>query len=396
MMVLKEAPSAATSDNFSKNKRMSRGGANIAGGTTSSESNCYKVLQTIMDKGMAPVIVFSFSKKECEAYAVIASKSDYNSDEEKKLVQQVFNNAISILSDEDQKLPQVESVLPLLKKGIGIHHSGMLPVLKETIEILFSEGLLKVLFATETFSMGLNMPARTVLFTSCRKWDGKETRWITSGEYIQMSGRAGRRGLDDKGIVILMIDERMSPSAAKDIVKGQANSLNSAFHLTYNMVLNLLRVEGINPEFMLQRSFFQFQNYANIPSLCEKLKKFETDYEAIKFEKEHEISHYFQLRQQIESLRHQLSNIITLPKNVINFMNPGRLIHVINKNDDFGWGAVINFRKRPNNKLNDNEPIYTIDTLLYVTKESAKSGYLSEIKPCLNDQDGVMHVGLKI
>jgi ATP-dependent RNA helicase DOB1 len=117
--------------------------------------------------------------------------------------------------------------------------------------------------------MGLNMPARTVVFTACRKFDGKETRWISSGEYIQMSGRAGRRGLDDKGIVILMIDERMSPNAAKDIVKGQANSLNSAFHLTYNMVLNLLRVEGINPEFMLERSFFQFQNYANIPELCE-------------------------------------------------------------------------------------------------------------------------------
>lgn len=106
----------------------------------------------------------------------------------------------------------------------------MLPVLKETIEILFSEGLLKVLFATETFSMGLNMPARTVLFTSCRKWDGKETRWITSGEYIQMSGRAGRRGLDDKGIVILMIDERMSPGAAKDIVKVKHHAILSRHH----------------------------------------------------------------------------------------------------------------------------------------------------------------------
>jgi len=369
----------------------SRGGANIQGGT-SGESSCYKVLQTIMEKNMAPVICFSFSKKECEAYAVIASKSDYNSDEEKKLVQQVFSNAISILSDEDQKLPQVESVLPLLKKGIGIHHSGMLPVLKETIEILFSEGLLKVLFATETFSMGLNMPARTVLFTSCRKWDGKDIRWITSGEYIQMSGRAGRRGLDDKGIVILMIDERMSPAAAKDIVKGQANPLNSAFHLTYNMVLNLLRVEGINPEFMLQRSFFQFQNYANIPALCEKLQKCEEDYNSIVFEKEHEISHYFNLRQQIESLRHQLSSIISLPKHVINFMNPGRLINVVNKGDNFGWGVVINFRKRPNNKFNESEPIFTIDCLLYVTKESSKSGYLSEIKPCTNDQDGVMHI----
>jgi ATP-dependent RNA helicase DOB1 len=387
MMVLKEAPAAEPK----QNKRFSRGGANISGGS-SNESSCYKVLQTIMDKNMAPVIVFSFSKKECEAYAIIASKSDYNSDEEKKLVQQVFSNAISILSDEDQKLPQVESVLPLLKKGIGIHHSGMLPVLKETIEILFSEGLLKVLFATETFSMGLNMPARTVLFTSCRKWDGKETRWISSGEYIQMSGRAGRRGLDDKGIVILMIDERMSPSAAKDIVKGQANSLNSAFHLTYNMVLNLLRVEGINPEFMLQRSFFQFQNYANIPALCEKLKKCEQDYNSIVFEKEHEIANYFNLRQQIETLRHQLSGIISLPKHIINFMNPGRLINVINKNDNFGWGAVINFRKRANNKFNDSEPIFTIDALLYVTKESAKSGYLSEIKPCTDDEEGVMHI----
>lgn len=390
MMVLKETPSE--SQQPKNNKRLSRGGgANIAG-SNSNESSCYKVLQTIMDKNMAPVIVFSFSKKECEAYAVIASKSDYNSDEEKRLVQQVFSNAISILSDEDQKLPQVESVLPLLKKGIGIHHSGMLPVLKETIEILFSEGLLKVLFATETFSMGLNMPARTVLFTSCRKWDGKEIRWITSGEYIQMSGRAGRRGLDDKGIVILMIDERMSPSAAKDIIKGQANALNSAFHLTYNMVLNLLRVEGINPEFMLQRSFYQFQNYANIPALCDKLKKCEEDYNAIQFSRELEVSNYFGLRQQIESLRNQLAGIISAPKHCMNFLNPGRLINVVNKNDNFGWGVVISFRKRANNKLNETEPIYTIDTLLYVTKESAKSGYLSEIKPCLNDQDGVMHV----
>jgi ATP-dependent RNA helicase DOB1 len=220
MMVLKDTPGNMNDTHAARGNNRGRGGANLSSNSSSSnESSCYKVLQTIMDKNMAPVIVFSFSKKECEAYALIASKSDYNSDDEKKLVQEVFNNAIGILSDEDQKLPQVESVLPLLKKGIGIHHSGMLPILKETIEILFSEGLLKVLFATETFSMGLNMPARTVLFTSSRKWDGKETRWITSGEYIQMSGRAGRRGLDDKGIVILMIDERMSPSAAKDIVK---------------------------------------------------------------------------------------------------------------------------------------------------------------------------------
>ena len=100
-------------------------------------------------------------------------------------------------------------MLPILKTGIGIHHGGLLPIVKEIIEILFQEGWLKALFSTETFSMGLNMPSRTVVFTSVRKFDGEKFRWIGGGEYIQMSGRAGRRGIDDKGICILMFDEKM-------------------------------------------------------------------------------------------------------------------------------------------------------------------------------------------
>jgi len=84
-----------------------------------------------------------------------------------------------------------------------------------------------------------------------------------------MSGRAGRRGLDEKGIVILMVDEKVSPVVGRNIVQGQPDPINSAFHLTYNMVLNLLRVEEINPEYMLERSFFQFQNHAAIPELYE-------------------------------------------------------------------------------------------------------------------------------
>lgn len=130
-----------------------------------------------------------------------------------------------------------------MKRGIGIHHGGLLPILKEVIEILFQEGLLKALFSTETFSMGLNMPAKTVVFTSVRKFDGTDFRVVTSGEYIQMSGRAGRRGLDDRGIVIMMVDEELEPVQAKTMIKGESDSLNSSFHLGYNMLLNLLRVE---------------------------------------------------------------------------------------------------------------------------------------------------------
>ena len=113
-----------------------------------------------MEKDLAPVIVFSFSKKECEAYALQMSKLDFNSEDEKRLVEEVFKNATDVLGEEDKSLPQVEHVLPLLKRGIGIHHSGLLPIIKETIEILFGEGLIKALFATETFAMGLNMPGK--------------------------------------------------------------------------------------------------------------------------------------------------------------------------------------------------------------------------------------------
>ena len=116
-------------------------------------SNCFKIVKMIMERNFAPVIIFSFSKKECEAYALQMAKLDFNTPEEKKLVDEVFQNAMMVLSEEDRGLPQVENVLPLLRRGIGIHHGGLLPILKETIEIMFGEGLLKALFATETFAM---------------------------------------------------------------------------------------------------------------------------------------------------------------------------------------------------------------------------------------------------
>ena len=149
------------------------------------------------------------------------SKLRFTDDDESELVGTIFNSAMDALSEEDRRLPALEQALPLLKRGIGFHHGGLLPILKEVVEILFQEGLLKCLFATETFSMGINMPARTVVFTNARKFDGNDFRWVTAGEYIQMSGRAGRRGLDKRGIVIQMIEERMEPATCKEMLYGQ-------------------------------------------------------------------------------------------------------------------------------------------------------------------------------
>ncbi|KAK3089046.1 hypothetical protein FSP39_000389 [Pinctada imbricata] len=383
MSVLRDAGDAAKGDQ--KGRR---------GGFKANESNCFKIVKMIMERNFAPVIVFSFSKKDCEAYAMQMAKLDFNTDEEKSLVDEVFNNAIDALSDEDKKLPQVEAVLPLLRKGVGIHHGGLLPLLKETIEILFSEGLIKALFATETFAMGLNMPARTVLFTAARKFDGKDFRWVTSGEYIQMSGRAGRRGIDDRGIVILMIDEKMSPQTGKQLVKGQADPLNSAFHLTYNMVLNLLRVEEINPEYMLERSFYQFQNYAAIPDLCEKLKKTEDEYKSLVVPDEDNVAAYYKIRQQLDNLGKELLTFIQKPQYLLPFLQPGRLIKVKNGEDEFDWGSVINFQKKANQGKGSSEaaPVYVVEVLLHLTKTSARSRNSADIKPCPEGERGEMQV----
>ncbi|CAH0727479.1 unnamed protein product, partial [Brenthis ino] len=339
-----------------------------------NNTNIFNIVKMIMERNFAPVIIFSFSKKDCEVYAMQMAKLDFNTIEEKKLVDEVFNNAMDVLSEEDRKLPQVENVIPLLRRGIGIHHGGLLPILKETIEILFGLGLIKALFATETFAMGLNMPARTVVFTNCQKFDGKDFRFITSGEYIQMSGRAGRRGLDDKGIVILMIDQKVTPAVVKGMVQGKADPINSAFHLTYNMVLNLLRVEEINPEYMLERSFFQFQNQAAIPDLIDKVKAKLKEYDRLTIEEEHSIASYCTVRSQLDLLGAQFRSFITRPEYLKPFLQPGRLVKVKTEKFEYDWGIIVNFRhktgkgkKQAENPLSA-ETVIIVDILLHVKK----------------------------
>ncbi len=173
MNVLQSSAGTEDGTNSSREKKGLKGKKPANGG-----SNCFKIVKMIMERQFAPVIVFSFSKKECEAYALQMAKLDLNTGEEKRLVDEVFDSAMRVLSEEDRCLPQVENVLPLLRRGIGIHHGGLLPILKETTELLFQEGLIKALFATETFAMGLNMPARTVMFTGAQKFDGKSMRWV--------------------------------------------------------------------------------------------------------------------------------------------------------------------------------------------------------------------------
>lgn len=359
-------------------------------GRAGEESDIFKMVKMIIQRQYDPVILFSFSKRECELLAMQMAKMDLNGDNEKDNIEQIFCSAMDMLSDDDKKLPQVSNMLPLLKRGIGVHHSGLLPILKEVIEILFQEGLIKCLFATETFSIGLNMPAKTVVFTNVRKFDGDKFRWISSGEYIQMSGRAGRRGIDERGICILMVDEKMEPSTAKNMVKGAADSLNSAFHLSYNMILNQMRCEDGDPENLLRNSFFQFQADRAIPDLEKQIKALEEERESIVIEEENSLKDYFNLLEQHKSLNKEVRDIVLSPRHCLPFLQPGRLVSIecpssdedlppIFIEDQLTWGLVINFDRvksasEDDTRIKPEDASYNVDVLTRCVVRKDKIG----------------------
>ena len=145
------------------------------------------------------------------------------------------------------ELDEFKKIIKLLEKGVAVHHAGILPILREMIELLFDKGFIKILFATETFAVGINMPTKTVIFSSLKKWDGNKNRNLFSHEYIQMSGRAGRRGLDKEGHVIHLnnLFELESSVEYKKMLCGSPPEIVSKFKISYNIYTqhNLLTIK---------------------------------------------------------------------------------------------------------------------------------------------------------
>jgi antiviral helicase SKI2 len=214
------------------------------------------VVYFLQKQNLLPVVAFTFSRRKCDENADSLGNLELNVSNERSAVHVFMQKCLSKLKGSDAELPQIVWLCGLLECGIAVHHSGLLPILKEAVEILFSRGLVKILFATETFAMGVNMPARTVVFSSLRKHDGVAFRFLTPGEYTQMAGRAGRRGKDPTGTVIILCPEGPpSDSTLRQMILGQANRLASQFRLTNQMIISLLRIESLRIEEMLRKSF---------------------------------------------------------------------------------------------------------------------------------------------
>uniref|UniRef100_A0A8C8HTF6 SKI2 homolog, superkiller viralicidic activity 2-like n=1 Tax=Oncorhynchus tshawytscha TaxID=74940 RepID=A0A8C8HTF6_ONCTS len=234
------------------------GTKNPSQNTTPSQDRAVwlSLLHFLSQRQQTPVVAFTFSRTRCDDNARSLASMDLTSSVEKSEIHSFFQKSLRRLRGGDRQLPQILLIRDLLKRGIGVHHSGILPIMKEVIEMLFSRGLVKVLFATETFAMGVNMPARTVVFDSIRKHDGTGFRNLLPGEYIQMAGRAGRRGLDATGTVIILCKSGVHDMGDLNVMMlGKPTVLQSQFRLTYTMILNLLRVEALRVTDMMRRSF---------------------------------------------------------------------------------------------------------------------------------------------
>jgi superfamily II RNA helicase len=219
-----------------------------------------KLVDYLVDNNYTPALFFKFSRKKCETICKTVRRSLLNF-EELAEVENIFNFQMRNYKKIYEILPQYQDVYKQLMKGVVYHHSGLIPILKEIIEILYSKGLVKILFATETFAIGVNMPTKTVLFTEIEKFDNNGMRLLRTDEYLQMSGRAGRRGLDKFGsVIILPCMELPSEIIFKNILTGKSPMLVSKFKLSYQFVLKTISSNNFNINDFLSKTLIMNEN----------------------------------------------------------------------------------------------------------------------------------------
>ena len=188
-------------------------------------------------------LYFSFSRRRCEDLAQEVAYFNFLNSEEQAKMTKLFNELVEKFDISSS--PHVSFLYPLIKKGIAYHHAGLLPTLKEIIEQLFTTGLIKLIFTTETFALGINMPARTVVFDALSKFYGRYHGYLKTRDFYQMAGRAGRRGIDKEGNVFMKINPcHIDMASLSDVIYGNYEPIESQLNSCYATILNLYKIMG--------------------------------------------------------------------------------------------------------------------------------------------------------
>ncbi len=221
-----------------------------------------ELVEALGDDDLLPAIVFIFSRAACDE-AVRQCLRDgvrLTDQRQRAMIRQIAETHVASLADDDLRVLGFSEWLEGLEAGVGAHHAGLVPAYREAVEACFSAGLLQVVFATETLSLGINMPARSVVIERFSKFGGAGRANLTSGEYAQLTGRAGRRGLDDVGHAVVAWSAEVTAAEAARVAVAPPPDLRSAFRPTYNLTVNLVRrFDRPTAENVLRQSFAQWQ-----------------------------------------------------------------------------------------------------------------------------------------
>jgi len=235
-----------------------------------------ETLELLDDRQMLPAIFFIFSRNQCDeaAKSCVDAGVRLTTEAEQAAIRVIIDERLSVLDPADLAVLGYDQFVRQLEAGVAAHHAGMVPPMKEVVEACFIEGLVKAVFATETLAVGINMPARSVVIEKLTKFTGEHHEQLTPGEYTQLTGRAGRRGIDDRGSAVVL----WSPWVRFDEVAKLAGSsqfhLRSAFRPTYNMAANLIRTyESERAHDLLNLSFAQYQADRDIVKMQARLER---------------------------------------------------------------------------------------------------------------------------
>ena len=264
------------------------------------------VIERLDAEGLLPAITFIFSRAGCDAavqQCLLAGLRLTTADEAAEITEIVTARTTG-LDESDRIVLGYYGWLSGLQRGIAAHHAGLLPTFKEVVEELFAAGLIRAVFATETLALGINMPARTVVIEKLDKWNGEHHADLTAGEYTQLTGRAGRRGIDVEGHAVVLWQPDLDPLAVAGLAGTRTYPLNSSFRPTYNMAVNLVSQVGrVRAAKLLESSFAQFQADRGVVGLARKAAKLRSQAEEIAVSCDKgDIGSYEEIRRELSQL----------------------------------------------------------------------------------------------
>ena len=302
----------------------------------------HQVIKYLNDMNLLPSILFYFSREKVESKARQLANSSSVTDHKLK-IKEKFDSVFSDLEYEEYTLLNLDEHLWMWSRGVGFHHAGLAPIVKEFVEYLFLKKYINYLYATETLALGINMPAKSIILERLYKYDGIKTRLITQSEFLQLTGRAGRRGIDERGYAFLSFDKNINNDWYTNLFSLESSNLDSAYSVNYFSIVNLVNNHSLEDAVrLLNKSFFIFQ------------KKYKTEYLENIFYAKHNIL------KELEFLDNRKGRVLaeTQRDNLI----PAIYLYekIPNKSDDFyimflASGITNDVRKLSYNDVYENE-----------------------------------------